>query len=452
MIRARRSAALAALVLIFSAPALRAAEPRAIALTGGTIVDVSDFGNSTHDIPDAVVLMRGGRIVASGRRSDVPIPGDADVVDVHGKYLLPGLIDGFAGLNSQAQANAYLYMGVTSIVGMSDGRRGELLLDAHPSPRIYPLDTAGIAEKDGKAVALPEGEALADLEAASKRGVKVLLVYYPIPPPLARSLVARAKELGMATIGELGVTPYPAAIECGVQAFVHTSRYSLQLAPDALHAEVAADPFGPPKAKFYDLLSKLSADDPALARYAAVLGGARVGLMPTMSLGYLDLPGHANPWKEPVAAILDPNGIHLPADPATGERSRDERFAANYFPSGLQPALLRLEERYRRGGAKYLAGSGTSAFGTMPGISLHTELGLLHRIGLAPRQALAAATGNFRELFQWTDVGSLSAGVRADVLVLDGSPVEDLGNLKAIARLYLAGEAVDRAGLLRPKR
>jgi len=88
----------------------------------------------------------------------------------------------------------------------------------------------------------------------------------------------------------------------------------------------------------------------------------------------------------------------------------------------------------------------------MPGISLHTELGLLHRIGLAPRQALAAATGNFRELFQWTDVGSLSAGVRADVLVLDGSPVEDLGNLKAIARLYLAGEAVDRAGLLRPKR
>ncbi|MBI3447643.1 MAG: hypothetical protein HY049_01790 [Acidobacteria bacterium] len=452
MSRSRRSAAFAALVLLFSAPALRAAEPRAMALAGGTIVDVSNFGNSTRDIPDSVVILRGGRIVAAGARSDVPIPGDADIVDVHGKYLLPGLIDGFAGLNSQAQANAYLYMGVTSIVGMSDERRGELLLDAHPSPRIYPLDTAGIAEKDGKAVALPEGEALADLEAASRRGVKVLLVYYPIPPPLARSLVARAKQLGMATIGELGVTPYPAAIECGVQAFVHTSRYSLQLAPDALHAEVAADPFGPPKAKFYDLLSKLPADDPGLARYASILGRSRVGLIPTMSLGYLDLPGHANPWKEPVAAILDPNGIHLPADPLTGERRPDPRIAADYSPSVLAATLLRIEERYRQAGAHYLAGSGTSAFGTMPGISLHTELAMLHRIGLTPRQAIAAATGNFRELFGWSDVGSLSAGSRGDVLVLDRNPVEDLGNLKAIARLYLAGEAVDRAGLLHPKR
>jgi hypothetical protein len=449
MLRLLRSAGLAAITALLVSSMLTGAEPRAIALAGGTIVDVSDFGNSTRDIPDSVVVLRGDRIVASGRRADVAIPADAEIVDVHGKFLLPGLIDGFAGLNSQAQANAYLYMGVTTIVGMGDGRRGELVLDAHPSPRIYPLDTAGITEKDGKEAVLPEGEALADLEAASRRGVKVLLVHYPIPPPLTRRLVARAKVLGMATIGELGETSYPAAIACGIQAFVHTSRYSLELAPPSLHAAVAVDPFGPPKAIFYDLLTSLRADDAALARYASALGGARVGLIPTMSLGYLDLPGHENPWKEPVAAILDPNGIHLPADPATGERRRDPRIVADYSPVALAAAMLRIEERYRQAGARYLAGSGTSAFGTMPGISLHTELGMFRRIGLTSRQALAAATGNFRELFGWRDVGSLSAGSRGDVLILDRNPIEDLANLKAIGGLYMDGKSIDRKELLK---
>src|SRR6266850_2282589 len=154
MLRLRRTTAFAAVSLLFFSPALRGGEPRTIALTGGTIVDVSSFGTSTHDIPESVVLIREGRIAASGPRSEVRIPRNADVVDVNGKYLLPGLIDGFAGLNSQAQANAYLYMGVTSIVGVEDDRRGKLLLYAHPSPRIYPLDTAGIGEKEGRNVAL----------------------------------------------------------------------------------------------------------------------------------------------------------------------------------------------------------------------------------------------------------------------------------------------------------
>ena len=53
-----------------------------------------------------------------------------------------------------------------------------------------------------------------------------------------------------------------------------------------------------------------------------VLGSSRAGLIPTLSLEYLDLPDHDNPWKEPVAAILDPKDIHLPANPITGERDK----------------------------------------------------------------------------------------------------------------------------------
>ncbi len=413
---------------------LRAAERWPIALVGGTLLDLSNFGSSGSDIPDSVVLLSGDRIAAAGPRAGITIPEGAERVDVAGKFVVPGLIDGFAGLNSQAQANAYLYMGVTSIVGAGGERRGELKLDARPSPHIYALDAV---------------ESLAELEAAAKRGIKVAVVYFPVPPELIRPLVERAKTLGVATIGVLGRTPYPAAIDAGIQAFVHTSRYSLELAPAEMRAAVAADPFGPPKATYYDYLTRLPADDPALGQYASVLGRARVGLIPTLSLGYLDLPGHRNLWKEPAASILDPATIHLPADPATGDRRPEPPSTADYGPAAFSVALLRIETRYRQAGARYLAGSGTSAFGTMPGISLHTELELLVRIGLTPRQALAAATGNFRQLFGWTEVGAIAPGSRADLLVLDGNPLEDLANLKKIRRLYLDGGPVDRAELLR---
>ena len=54
--------------------------------------------------------------------------------------MVPGLFDAFATQNNQAQANAHLYMGVTSIVALADARRGPLFLEADPSPRLHRLE------------------------------------------------------------------------------------------------------------------------------------------------------------------------------------------------------------------------------------------------------------------------------------------------------------------------
>jgi len=252
----------------------------------------------------------------------------------------------------------------------------------------------------------------------------------------------------MATIGELGFTTYFEAIQAGVNAFVHSSRYSLELAPPELRKEVASAPFGPPRIKYYEFLARLSSNDPALKQYASVLGSSRVGLIPTLSLLYLDLPDHENPWKEPVAAILDPKDIHLPANPATGKRDSQAQGSRDGSPPGVAENTLRIEEQYQKAGATYLAGSGTTAFGTLPGISLHTELKLLTRIGLSPRQALAAATSNFGEQFGWKDVGQAKPGYNADLLVLDENPVTDISNLKKISMVILNGQILNRNSLL----
>jgi hypothetical protein len=235
-------------------------------------------------------------------------------------------------------------------------------------------------------------------------------------------------------------------------AFVHTSRYSLELAPPELRARVAAAPFGPPRIPYYEYLGGIKADDPVLTRYAATLAGGGVALIPTLSLSYLDLPGHRNPWAEPVAKLLDPADIHLPADPKTGERTPPENPARDGFPPGANEHLHVIEARYCKAGARYLSGSGTDAFGTMPGISLHTELELLVKACLTPRQALAAATANVGTTFGWRDAGQVRAGYNADLLVLDADPTVDVANLKKISRVMLGGAFIDRAALLRAAR
>src|SRR5262245_36839050 len=68
------------------------------ALVGGTIVDVSNYGRSSGDVQNGVVVLRGGTIVAAGPRKSVKIPTGARRIDVSGKYIVPGLTDGFAAL------------------------------------------------------------------------------------------------------------------------------------------------------------------------------------------------------------------------------------------------------------------------------------------------------------------------------------------------------------------
>ena len=453
-----RAAALLSVAVVLAVPAGSRAGTQSelgdgappLALVGGTLVDLSSFGASRRDLADAVVVVANGRVVAAGARSEVEIPSAARRIDVAGKFVVPGLVDGFAGMNSAAQARAYLHAGVTTIVGLDDpgGRRGRLALEASPRPRVQRLEVVGY--RAGDEPAATPAATLAGVEAAARAGAKALLLMYPLPPESIAVAVARARELGLATIGELGETPYPTALALGVQAFVHTSRYSLALAPEETRRAVAKAPFGPPKLDYYRLLVSTLAHGPMVASWAERLGRAETALIPTQAMEYLDLPGHANPWLEAEAGILDPAGIHHPADRVTGNRQMELAEGKDAFPPELAVTLAALERRYAAAGARYLAGSGTSAFGTMPGISLRHELELLVAAGLTPRQALAAATANYREVFGWRELGCVASGCVADLLVLARDPTVDLAALRAIDVLVVGGTVVDRTALLAP--
>ena len=166
-----------------------------------------------------------------------------------------------------------------------------------------------------------------------------------------------------------------------------------------------------------------------------------------MSLSYLDLPFAENPWNDPVAVILDPADINRPANKETGKHDIDSVEQKAYSDLIANETQV-IEPAYYQAGAKYLSGSATDVWGTMPGISLHTELMLLHtQAGLSNEETLAAATVNFSIAFDW-NIGQIKPGFEADLLLLNSNPLDDITNLTDINQMFSNGKLIDRNALL----
>ena len=86
-----------------------------MALTGETLIDVSNQSKNRGDIAESVILIRGDRIISVEKTDEIPIPDDAEIIDNHGSWVQSGLIDGFATLNNQSHADAYLSMGIIGV-------------------------------------------------------------------------------------------------------------------------------------------------------------------------------------------------------------------------------------------------------------------------------------------------------------------------------------------------
>jgi imidazolonepropionase-like amidohydrolase len=127
---------------------------------------------------------------------------------------------------------------------------------------------------------------------------------------------------------------------------------------------------------------------------------------------------------------------HLERDPAQAERN-----AKNY------DILKRSVARLGAARAHIILGSDTGLEDHFFGYAEQKEIELMVQAGMSPSDVIVAATSRAAAYLGLADRGVLSVGRRADILVLDGNPLDDIRNTRRIARFYLAGAEVDRAAL-----
>ena len=189
-----------------------------------------------------------------------------------------------------------------------------------------------------------------------------------------------------------------------------------------------------------------------VAAHAEGLGGARLAV----EEGVDTIEHGLSLYREP--QLLDrmaERGIVL-VPTLTTFHDLAERFAADFAPRLVEQAKRQLEDSYRTLGAAVKAGV-TLAMGHDSGPPGDDASELVHMVaaGLSPLQAITAATSGAAQALGLEDVGAIAPGKRADLLVVDGNPLDDIGMLRDRARIWLVikdgvpsgGRALDPRGL-----
>ena len=126
-------------------------------------------------------------------------------------------------------------------------------------------------------------------------------------------------------------------------------------------------------------------------------------------------------------------------------RQRDPPSAAD---ARVRYAILeRSLAKLSAAGAHIVLGADTGVEDHLFGVAEHLELQAMVDAGMTPAQVLTAATSLAAEYVRLDDRGSLVPGKRADLLVLDASPLDDIVNTRRISRTFIAGVELDREAL-----
>jgi imidazolonepropionase-like amidohydrolase len=395
----------------------RSVVPRAqgaFALVGARLID----GTGGPAIEDAVVIVRDKRIERAGPRASTVVPAGMVRVDVSGKTILPGLWDMHAHVGQPEWGPVYLASGVTTIRDMG----GEFdvvtaLRDAWSGQLIGPrLLAAGLVDGPGPGsfghvtAANPEEgrQAVARYKTA---GFQQMKLYSLLDRPTAQSVIDAAHAAGMTVTGHIpnGLS-LREIVEMGMDNIAHLT---VRDAPgsDALRDTITF------------LKAHKTVIDPTLS-WNELLG--RSSATPIAS--FIPRVDHVAP---PLRRMLDAaNGGNV-----TPEQARERLSRSLQILKALHDAGVTIVPGTDKG---------------VPGVSLAREIELYVMAGLTPMDAIRAATAVPAQVMGLaSETGTLTPGLRADLSVIDGNPLERIADLERVTMVSANGRLYDTGPLWR---
>lgn len=416
-----------------------------IALKGATLID----GSGGEPVPDAIVLVKDGRIAAVARVNEVEPPRGAQVINLVGKTIVPGLIDAHAHVERWA-VERYLAWGVTTVRDLgasgtdsSIALKNAVNLGSVLGPRMF---TSG-AMIDGAPPTYPTATAVrtrdevrkaVDLRAVA--GVDYVKIYTKFTPDLLPALMDEAATLRFPVAAHLGKIDALTAARAGVASLEHMAGVVAAAAPNPALYVRAHDQFL--RGWTVEEAGWAGLDSAAVARVARALAATRVAIVPTLVLHEM-LARLDNP------TLLSRPGMEDVPAAATGVRDvRGLLRRAGWRAADLQ-AFRRARARqnqfvreFKRAGGLIAAGSDAANQLLVPGFSLHEEMSLLVAAGLTPLEAITAATRKGAELLRADSLGRIAPGKLADLVVLDANPAADIAASRRISFVMIRGRLI----------
>lgn len=374
------------------------------AITGARLID----GTGAAPVENATVVVREGRIVAAGR---VPTPAGLRIIDAHGATLLPGLWEMHAHFAQVEYGPAYLAAGVTTARDLGDEFEFITAVRDAINKRggIGPyLVLAGLVDGSGTgtfgttwADTPEQGRAVVAKYKAA--GFEQMKIYNRIRPDVLKAIATEAHRVGMTVTGHVpeGMTAVE-GVEAGMDMINH---------------------FGPVTQTVRSM---------GLERAVAFFKEHHTVIDPTFAWGEL-----LSRPKTVEIASFEPGFAKAPYTLASmiGTASGRGSHLEDSF------AILRA---LHAAGVPIVAGTDKA----VPAHSFHRELELYVEAGLTPTAVIQLATlGSARVMGMDGEVGSIEAGKRADMILVDGNPLEDFHALRKVTRVISNGRVFDPAEL-----
>lgn len=416
--------ALVSLLLIACSGMVKANEG-SIAFVGATVID----GTGAAPLTDGVVVITDGRVRTVGPRTAVTVPGDAEIIDAHGKTIMPGIVNAHAhvggtiGLrtgnynteNLTRQLALYARYGVTTVNSLGgDEEEGFALRNDQFETA---LNRSRVFVAGDVVTGSDEASVRAQVNANADRGANFIKVR--VDDNLGRT-GKMTPELVDTLIDQAAQRRLPVAVHL----------FYLEDAKSILRAG----------AKF---IAHSVRDVPVDEEFLTLAQQADACYVPTLTREVSTFVYESEPafFSDPFfLKEVDVQVLDELRSPERQSRMANSSSAAAY-KAGLAVAMENLNA-LAEAGVRIAMGTDTGPPARFQGYFSHMEMQMMVDAGMSPMDVIRSATGIAAECINVGDIGTLEPGKWGDVVLLASNPLEDIGNTKSIEGVWIAGNRV----------